>query len=237
MDRKRPLPLRQFTVHSAGSGAPAAQRPVVARRREDFQQHLRRPSSESPRRERAQSPAGALLADPVELESAPEGTVPAALVAPSGGARPSRDDGDGGGHENDKEPAADDGSVASSAPTRPARSNPRLSDVNHVLAQTQARFSVRPLPVALKVVAHAIEDFCNAPSVAQSSDWRIEVPLREDVLPATKLELSLSTHWLLLEFSTGDAAARQLLASHVVELEQLLAQRIRPLRQVSVRLQ
>ncbi len=216
----------------------AAQR-AVARRREDFQQHLRRPLSDSGRRERAQSLAGALLADPVEveLEPASERTVPAVLAEPSGGgARPSQDD-DEKGRDDFEDPVAEDEPVSTAAPTRPARTNPRLSDVNHVLAMAQATFSTRPLPMALKVVANAVEDFCNAPSVAQSSDWRIEVPLREDVLPGTKLELSLSALWLLLEFSTSDGGVRQLLASHLGELEQALAQRIRPLRQVSVRLQ
>ena len=134
----------------------------------------------------------------------------------------------GGSRESDEPPAGDAGAVRRDdsldwvdalAPT-PAmlammlQAPAVVSDVRRV-----GTCELHPLVAS---IAQTVARFCNEPAVDQSEGWSVRMPLREDVLPSTTLDLSVSSCWLQLRFEPSSDAARDLLYLHRAALTDLL---------------
>ena len=85
-------------------------------------------------------------------------------------------------------------------------------------------------------MAETIAGFCNESAVSDSEGWHVRIVLREDVLPDTTLELSVSPHWLRVRFLTGHPRSRRLLSEHRDALAGLLASAQDKAREISIEL-
>ena len=83
-------------------------------------------------------------------------------------------------------------------------------------------------------VAQTVARFCNEPAVDHSEGWSVRMPLRDDVLPATTLDLTISSCWLQLRFETRSDNARDLLSIHRVALTELLATALNRQRDIAI---
>lgn len=83
-------------------------------------------------------------------------------------------------------------------------------------------------------IADTVARFCNEPAVDHSEGWNVRMPLRDDVLPSTTLDLSVSSCWLQLRFETSSAAARELLFLHRTALVDLLATALNRQRDIAI---
>lgn len=83
-------------------------------------------------------------------------------------------------------------------------------------------------------IADTVARFCNEPAVDHSEGWNVRMPLRDDVLPSTTLDLSVSSCWLQLRFETSSAAARELLFLHRAALVDLLATALNRQRDIAI---
>ena len=83
-------------------------------------------------------------------------------------------------------------------------------------------------------VARTVARFCNEPAVDHSEGWSVRMPLRDDVLPATTLDLTISSCWLQLRFETRSDSARDLLSIHRVALAELLATALNRQRDIAI---
>lgn len=83
-------------------------------------------------------------------------------------------------------------------------------------------------------VADTVARFCNEPAVDHSEGWNVRMPLRDDVLPSTTLDLAVSSCWLQLRFETSSDAARDLLFLHRAALTDLLATALNRQRDIAI---
>jgi len=95
---------------------------------------------------------------------------------------------------------------------------------------------VRPAGVHPMVasVAQTVARFCNEPAVDNSEGWSVRMPLRDDVLPSTTLDLTVSSCWLQLRFETSSDSARDLLFLHRAALSDLLATALNRQRDIAI---
>ena len=116
--------------------------------------------------------------------------------------------------------------------------SPTGASLDALLAEVAAQGARRRRepPSAIRSVADTIAGFCNERAVSDSEGWQVRIVLREDVLPATTLELGVSPHWLQVRFLTGDAAARRLLYEHRDALRTLLAAAQSKAREIAIEL-
>jgi len=82
-------------------------------------------------------------------------------------------------------------------------------------------------------LARLIARLCNCAD-AQIEGWTVTLPMRPAVLPATTLQLELSSHWLALRFRTESPRSLFLLSRHRSELEALLRQSLQRDQQVDI---
>lgn len=83
-------------------------------------------------------------------------------------------------------------------------------------------------------IAQTVARFCNEPQVDDSEGWRVRMPLRDDVLPSTVLDLGISSCWLQLRFETSSDIARDLLLLHRAALSDLLATALNRQRDIAI---
>lgn len=83
-------------------------------------------------------------------------------------------------------------------------------------------------------IAQTVARFCNEPQVNDSEGWRVRMPLRDDVLPSTVLDLGVSSCWLQLRFETSSDSARDLLFLHRAALSDLLATALNRQRDIAI---
>lgn len=83
-------------------------------------------------------------------------------------------------------------------------------------------------------IAQTVARFCNEPAVDHSEGWSVRMPLRDDVLPSTTLDLTVSSCWLQLRFETSSDVARDLLFLHRAALAQLLATALNRQRDIAI---
>lgn len=83
-------------------------------------------------------------------------------------------------------------------------------------------------------IAQTVARFCNEPAVDDSEGWSVRMPLREDVLPSTTLDLTVSSCWLQLRFETSSDTSRDLLFLHRAALSDLLATALNRQRDIAI---
>ena len=83
-------------------------------------------------------------------------------------------------------------------------------------------------------IAGTVARFCNEPAVDHSEGWSVRMPLRDDVLPGTTLDLTISSCWLQLRFETRSDSARDLLFVHRAALTDLLATALNRQRDIAI---
>ena len=83
-------------------------------------------------------------------------------------------------------------------------------------------------------IAQTVARFCNESAVDNSEGWSVRMPLRDDVLPSTTLDLTVSSCWLQLRFETSSDSARDLLFLHRAALSDLLATALNRQRDIAI---
>jgi type III secretion control protein HpaP len=83
-------------------------------------------------------------------------------------------------------------------------------------------------------VSDAVSRFCNNEVVSDGGSWQVSMPMREDVLPRTELDLSLSPQSLSLRFRARDERAFHLLSQCQPELVHAVGEALQRRREVSV---
>jgi type III secretion control protein HpaP len=163
---------------------------------------------------------------PVRLPVLPGGSEEAATGGQGDGdAQDSPRDPDAGGHRDDPHDW-----VASLAPT------PAMIETMLRAPSVSAPRGVRPASAHPMVasVAQTVARFCNEPAVDHSEGWSVRMPLRDDVLPETTLDLTISSCWLQLRFETRSDGARDLLSIHRAALTELLAAALNRQRDIAI---
>jgi hypothetical protein len=87
---------------------------------------------------------------------------------------------------------------------------------------------------AAENIATSVVRFCNESTEQASEGLQVSIALREDVMPGTTLNLTLSRHWLLLRFDCVNLQSRQLLSKHQQLLEASIDRALVPRREVSI---
>ncbi len=96
------------------------------------------------------------------------------------------------------------------------------------------RVGAAPVHPLVASIVQTVARFCNEPQVDDSEGWSVRMPLRDDVLPSTLLELSISSCWLQLRFETSSDPARDLLLLHRAALSDLLATALNRQRDIAI---
>ena len=91
-----------------------------------------------------------------------------------------------------------------------------------------------PAHPVVRYLGDTVAAFCNEPAVSDGEGWEVRMPLRQDVLPATTLQLVISAHWLQLRFEVHDVRSRDLICTHRDALALALERQLRRSREISI---
>jgi len=208
--RPRPVSYRSLEVHRPAQ--PDARQGVSNSARASFAQMLRARRSPEP-------VAGAWHDEALDVAH----IEPLAAFRDGGG--------EGGGQHDDaqQQHAPDDDADW-------ARALVPTSDTLGELMAEGARVAAARVEAAgpVESIAHTIAGFCNERAVADSEGWSVRIALRPDVIESTTLEMTVSSHWLQLRFTTGSERSRRLLCEQEPELRRQLAASLDRQREIAV---
>ncbi|CAM4007959.1 type III secretion HpaP family protein [Bordetella muralis] len=227
--RTHPVPYRSLTVHRTPQDKPAAPQPAASRFAQLLEQSGRSGDAEDWLTENGGEAAGngeggisGKVKDPSDASN-----------SQSDGQQGESEQDDGGASQQEQASYQYERMAEFKRQTLSALSRAALTERSAPAAAMAA--PVAAVPASIKAIAETVSRFCRD-SAMHGEGWQIRLPLRNDILADTVLEMGISAQCLRLRFLSSEQSSQRLIYTHQQSLRELLGTALEDRYEIAIEL-